>query len=306
LKETLFFKQAELLLQVLPYFKNEKIFALKGGTAINFFFRNLPRLSVDIDLTYLPINKREIALGDISTALETVAKKVTRPFPKFKIVRKILSETKTTIAILISREDVSVKVEPNFILRGTVFNPIELRICKKAEELFEQSMSVTTLPFADIYGSKLCAALDRQHPRDLFDVYLLLKNEGITEEVRKAFIVYLISHPRPIVELLDPNPQDFRDVYFNEFEGMTFDKVSLEALIETQNYLNQNIIKILTAKEKQFLLSFKSLAPDWNLLGLGNIQELPAVKWKLLNLQKMDKKKYQKALEKLKNLFEKN
>ena len=304
MKETLFFKQAGLLLQVLPYFKNEKIFALKGGTAINFFFRNLPRLSVDIDLTYLPINKREIALGDISTALETVAKKVTRQFPNFKIVRKILSETKTTIAILISREDVSVKVEPNFILRGTVFNPIELRICKKAEEFFELSMSVTTLSFGDIYGSKLCAALDRQHPRDLFDVHLLLKNEGITEEVRKAFIVYLISHPRPIVELLDPNPQDFSDVYFNEFEGMTFDKVPLEALIETQNYLNRNIIKILTAKEKQFLISFKSLAPDWNLLGLENIQELPAVKWKLLNLQKMDKKKHGQALEKLKDRLE--
>ena len=306
MKETLFFKQAELVVQVLPFFKSEKVFALKGGTAINLFVRDLPRLSVDVDLTYLPINERKIALIDISERLEKVSTQIIGQFTKIKIVRKILSETNTTIALNIKRENVSIKIEPNFILRGTVFKPIEQRICKKAEELFEKTMSISTLSFADLYGSKLCAALDRQHPRDLFDVHLLLKNEGITEQVRKAFIVYLISHPRPIVELLDPNPQDFHDVYFHEFEGMTFDKVPLDDLIATQNYLIQNIKNILTAEEKQFLISFKSLAPNWKLLGLENIQELPAVKWKLINLQKMDKKKYQKAFEKLKNLFEKN
>ena len=43
MKDTLFFRQAELLLQVLPYFRTEKELALKGGTAINFFIRDLPR-----------------------------------------------------------------------------------------------------------------------------------------------------------------------------------------------------------------------------------------------------------------------
>ena len=181
MKETLFFKQAELVLQVLPFFKPEKVFVLKGGTAINFFVRNLPRLSVDIDLTYLPIAERQIALIDISERLEKVSAQITKLFPKIKIVKKILSETKATIALIIKRENVSIKIEPNFILRGTVFKPIEQRICKKAEELFEKTMSISTLSFADLYGSKLCAALDRQHPRDLFDVHLLLKNEGITQ-----------------------------------------------------------------------------------------------------------------------------
>ncbi len=306
MKETLFFKQAVLVLKILPIVENEKVFALKGGTAINFFCRNLPRLSVDIDLAYLPINKREVALGEISSALENVAGTITSLFPAFKIKRKILSETKTTIALLIHHEGVSIKVEPNFILRGTVYKPIKQKLCKKAEQLFEQTMSISTLSFADLYGSKLCAALDRQHPRDLFDVHLLLKNEGITEEIRKAFIVYLISHPRPIVELLDPNPQDFREIYYQEFEGMTFDKVPLDELIETQNYINRNIKNILTAPEKQFLISFKSLTPAWDLLELENIEELPAVKWKLVNLQKMDRRKYQRAVEKLNDLFEQN
>jgi len=306
LRESLYFKQAELLLQVLPFFKSEEVFALKGGTAINFFVRNLPRLSVDIDLTYVPVNKREIALTDISKRLENIFSQIIKHFPRANITRKILSETKTVIALIIEHEGAIIKVEPNFIVRGTVFKPIEQRLCPKAESLFEKTMSVLTLSFPDLYGSKLCAALDRQHPRDLYDIHLLLKNEGITAEVRKAFIVYLISHPQPIAELLDPNPQDFRDIYLNEFEGMTFDKVPLDDLVETQNYINQNIRNILTAEEKQFLVSFKSLAPDWNLLGLENIQELPAVKWKLINLQKMDRKKYLKALEKLKNLLEKN
>jgi len=141
-----------------------------------------------------------------------------------------------------------------------------------------------TLSFADLFGSKICAALDRQHPRDLFDVYFLLKNEGITEEIRKSFIVYLISHPRPIAELLAPNPQNISKAYYQEFKGMTFERVSLEDLTKTQDYLITNITNLLTEDEKEFLVSFKSIKPNWDLLGLENIGQLPAVKWKLLNL----------------------
>ena len=61
MKDTIFFKQAELLLRILPLIDKEEVLALKGGTAINFFVRDLPRLSVDIDLTYLPVNERSFA-----------------------------------------------------------------------------------------------------------------------------------------------------------------------------------------------------------------------------------------------------
>ena len=299
MKETLFFKQAELMLQVLPFFKEEKVFALKGGTAINFFHRNLPRLSVDIDLTYLPINERENALVDISQKLEQVSKRIKKLLPDSEIVNKVLSGTHQTIGFLLKRGNVSVKIEPNLVVRGTVY-PVENRqLCQSAEEQFELTFSVQTLSFADLYGSKLCAALDRQHPRDFYDVNLLLKHEGITEKVRKSFLVYLISHPRPIVELLDPNPQDMSQAYHQEFKGMTFEQVALQELADTQNYLRENIKNILTKAEKRFLLSFKSLKPDWDLLGLHNIDQLPAVKWKLINLRRMSKTKHQIALEKL-------
>src|SRR5690606_36532122 len=61
--------QVELLIRCLPAVANAPDFALKGGTAINLFLRDMPRLSVDIDLTYLPITDRANALTDIRVQL---------------------------------------------------------------------------------------------------------------------------------------------------------------------------------------------------------------------------------------------
>lgn len=304
MRQTFFFQQAELVLQILPFFKPEKVFALKGGTAINFFFRNLPRLSIDIDLTYLPINKREIALTEISERLEKVSHRILQQFPKIEIVKKSLTESNKTIGLMVKRGNVSVKLEPNFVLRGTVFEPLEQRLCKKAEELFEKTMSLSTLSFADLYGGKICAALDRQHPRDLFDVFILLKNEGITEEIRKAFVVYLISHPRPIIELLNPKLKDFSGVFENEFKGMTTTQIKLDDLIEARLSLIHFVQHSLNEKERQFLLSVKQIQPEWDLLELEHVDKLPAVQWKLFNLKKMDKAKHLNAVEKLRSFLE--
>jgi|SRR5690606_23808280 len=68
-KNSIYYKQVQLLVQVLPLLDSEKCFALKGGTAINLFFRELPRLSVDIDLLYLPSEGREESLKNIRAAL---------------------------------------------------------------------------------------------------------------------------------------------------------------------------------------------------------------------------------------------
>ena len=57
--------QVRLLLSVLPDIAREPVFALKGGTAINLFYRDMPRLSVDIDLTYLPVADRQSSLEDM-------------------------------------------------------------------------------------------------------------------------------------------------------------------------------------------------------------------------------------------------
>ncbi len=81
MKDTVFFRQAELLLRILPLIHKEEVFDLKGGTAINFFVRDLPRLSVDIDLTYLPVNERDFALNDIRNALIRISEEIQRRIP---------------------------------------------------------------------------------------------------------------------------------------------------------------------------------------------------------------------------------
>jgi hypothetical protein len=159
------------------------------------------------------------------------------------------------------------------------------------------------MSFPDVYAGKLCAALDRQHPRDLFDVKWLLENEGLTEPLRKTFLVYLISANRPMAELLNPNRKDIRGIYRGELLNMTEISVTVEELEETREKLIQAIHYGLTLEEKQFLLSFKRRVPDWSLLGLEGIEHLPAVHWKLLNLSKMPPDKHQKAVNKLQSVM---
>ena len=72
----LYRRQVALLLRVLPFVAEEKNFALKGGTAINLFIRDMPRLSVDIDLTYLPVQERAASLAGIDTALRRISARV--------------------------------------------------------------------------------------------------------------------------------------------------------------------------------------------------------------------------------------
>jgi len=166
--------------------------------------------------------------------------------------------------------------------------------------MFELSVSARTLSVADLYGGKLCAALDRQHPRDLFDVKVLLENEGITDDIRKAFIVYLVSHDRPINELLDPTRKDIRQIYESDFVGMTVEEIEYADLIAAREALIETLKKELTDDEKAFLISLKEGRPRWNLMGLEGIEKLPAIQWKLMNIQKMNKMKHAESLEKLK------
>lgn len=181
-----------------------------------------------------------------------------------------------------------------------MFPIVNKKLCSKAEEIFELTTSVNTLSFEDLYGGKICAALDRQHPRDLFDIKLLMENEGITVGIVKAFVFYLISHPRPIVEVLNPGLQDISELYQNEFAGMTHDEVKLEDLISVRSNLITSVKSSLTDEQKNFILSFKNKKPDWNLSGIYGIENYPSVKWKSQNLGKMEEKKHAAAYEKLK------
>jgi hypothetical protein len=77
-------RQVALLVRILPLVAEEKCFALKGGTAINLFYRDMPRLSVDIDLTYIPLAPRPAALKEIDTAMKRIAVRITAAIPAAK------------------------------------------------------------------------------------------------------------------------------------------------------------------------------------------------------------------------------
>jgi len=295
--DPLYLRQAKLLLRCLPEIKKHACFALKGGTAINLFFRPMPRLSVDIDLTYLPLSNREAALTDMGRTLDAIRQDVLKHIAGARVqhTRSAASAGK----LVVSLDDVHIKIEPNQVLRGSVYPPETRDLCAEAQSLFELFVSVQTLSLADVYGGKICAALDRQHPRDLFDVRLLLANEGLTPQVRRAFVVYLASHDRPMHELLTPQFKDIAKTYADEFAGMAREEVPLEDLCETREQLVRQIRHDLDADEKRFLLSVKRGEPDWDALGIPHLRDLPALQWKLQNIRRMDDAKRHLALAKL-------
>jgi len=303
MNKDLFYKQAELLISILPQITKDTDFALHGGTAINFFVRDMPRLSVDIDLTYLRIGPREETLNAISKQLKTISTNILASMPAVQIEEKLETPNTFVTKLFVKRQNAIVKIEPNQIIRGSLFACEERDLCDRAEEIFEKFVTAKTLSFPELYGSKICAALDRQHPRDIFDIMLLLKNEGITDRVRKAFLVYLISHNRPMSELLSPNYKDMKPVFEKEFAGMASIEVKYEELVSVRKTLVEEINKKITDDERAFLVSFKEKNPQWGLLGVDGAQDMPAVKWKLVNLAKMESGKHKQAVHQLKKII---
>jgi predicted nucleotidyltransferase component of viral defense system len=296
-----YFKQVQLLVNVMPAVARQACFALKGGTAINLFYRDLPRLSVDIDLVYLPQQERPEALAGIDVGLKAIQLELSKR-PGYRVSNILLPKGAGDIRIVVETAEATIKIEVNPVLRETVF-PTQLR---KVSETVEQQFGfgeMAVLDFNEIYAGKLCAALDRQHPRDLFDVRQLLQNEGLNSALKDAFLVYLISHNRPIAEVLSPNLQDIADIYKREFVGMTTaEQVTLEELYLARESLIRQLHAALTTQDKEFLMSFKNRNPDWTLFAHPHVKTFPAVRWKMDNLDNLIKKdpdKHRAAVEKL-------
>lgn len=297
--KNIFYQQADLLISVLPYVFKESDFAIHGGTAINFFIRDMPRISVDIDLIYQKILARDGTLKNISEGLKAISDGIESDMQGVKVEQKIYGDHLTS-KLFVTRENALIKIEPSQVIRGNVFGTQERDISPRAEEVFEKFVTSKIMSLEDVYGSKICAALDRQHPRDLFDIKLLMQSEGITEKIKKAFLVYLISNNRPIAELLVPNILDIKPVFEKEFAGMVVNEVELDELLVTRERLIRIINENISDKEKEFLISFKKGEPKWDLLGVGGVSELPSIKWKLINIGKMSSSKLNEAVDKLK------
>lgn len=85
-RDNIYGQKVELLLRLLPVVMEEGVFAVHGGTAINLFLKNLPRYSVDIDLTYVPLADRQTSIDDINRHLQSISDKAKRAFKGMHII----------------------------------------------------------------------------------------------------------------------------------------------------------------------------------------------------------------------------
>lgn len=295
-------EEVMLLLNILPIVMEDRRLALKGGTAINLFYQNLPRLSVDIDLVYLPIEDRNTTFQNLFTILGKIKENLET---KFKLQVRFTSSPnpKKETKLLVSNGNVEVKIEPNFIIRGTILNTEDRNISEKAQKQFNHDLQIQCVSFADVYGGKICAAMDRQHPRDLFDLKIFLENHSVDEDIKNAFIFYLLSNNRPLHEILDPQEKNLEEIFNQEFIGMIVQKVSLEELLDAQQKIVDQLRQHFSEKDKLFLISFANNQTDWSLYSHPKIADYPSIQWKLLNQNRMDLKKRKEQLERLKQVL---
>jgi predicted nucleotidyltransferase component of viral defense system len=279
-------RQVALLIAVMPFVAAEDVFALKGGTAINLFVRDMPRLSVDIDLAYLPVAPRPESLAAIDAAMKRIAAAIRAGVRGTRVNEVINAREQIVTKLTVQTRDAQIKIEVTPVLRGCVFAPEVRSVSASVEDTYGFAQ-IQVVSFADLYAGKIVAALDRQHPRDLFDVRDLLANEGIGDDLRQAFIVYLISHDRPISEVLVPRRKDIAQEFAQGFDGMTAEPVALDELLAARETLIATIAGGMREAHKEFLLGFKRGAPEWSLLGIPDAPELPAVKWKQVNLDRL-------------------
>ncbi|WP_375398456.1 nucleotidyl transferase AbiEii/AbiGii toxin family protein [uncultured Sphingomonas sp.] len=191
--------QLELLVRAIPIVADEPAFALKGGTAINLFYRDMPRLSVDIDLTYLPLDQRAIALPAIDSAFDRMVARA-RETLRGVDAQRIAGGGDGDTRLMLRSGAAEIKIEVSPVTRGTVAAPRTMQVTDAVEEAFGFA-EMSVVAFEDLYAGKVCAALDRQHPRDLFDVQLLYENEGLTDDLFRTFLVYAACSKRPLHEL---------------------------------------------------------------------------------------------------------
>jgi predicted nucleotidyltransferase component of viral defense system len=272
-----------LLVEILPVLASEPHFALKGGTAINLFEHDLPRLSVDIDLAWLPMHEYAEDARLIAEALERLAH-ILRARPLQLQVQTSSGEGATVTRLVASRGRARVQIETTPVMRGTV-HPVRTMVVRpRVEEAFGFAQA-QMLAFGDLYAGKLAAALSRQHPRDLFDVGMMLEDERANADLWRTFLVYLTCSPKPAWEMLAPRiPANFEAIFEAHFKGMTSEPIDAAALIENHTHSLAWIAQRLDQPSRSFLESIENEKPDFNLIGLPHAAELPGVRRKLHNL----------------------
>ncbi len=291
---SLYRKQVELLIRIMPAVYRIRDFAVHGGTAINLFHTNLPRYSVDIDLTYIPIEDRERSLTHINEHLITLKQQIERIVPNIVITHK-----PQVWKLLCQHQGAIVKIEVNGTKRGIIGNVEDHALCPKAQAEFAMTCKARTVSFSQLYGGKITAALSRQHPRDIFDCKMMLRD---FEAVRDGFMLCLLGSDKPIIESLQPNLIDQSEALANQFAGMTDIPFSYADYLAAREELIAWVNASLTETDRCFLLSFEQGEPDWSLCASGDLSAYPSVQWKLQNIRSLratNPAKYEQGIAKM-------
>ena len=278
-------KQAELLIKTVPVIAREEDLALQGGSAINLFIMDMPRLSVDIDLTYLPLESREISLKKIKDNLERIKDNLLKIFSGIYITGP--DEFADEYKLICTQKETQVKIEVNTIIRGSLEMPVNKTLCQAAQNEFNLYAEIKTIPEGQLYGGKICAALDRQHPRDLFDIKHLFESKGIDAGIKRGFLFCLLSSKRPMHELIAPSFINQKSVLENTFAGMTREVFTYSDYENTRLDLIKRVHCLLDENDKSFLIGFKEGNPDWTIGSFHELAEFPSVQWKLQNIRKL-------------------
>lgn len=290
-------QKVELLLRLIPIVMEEGVFAVHGGTAINLFLKNLPRYSVDIDLTYIPLSDRNASLDDINLHLQSICNKAKKAFKGMHIVPNY-----STCKLLCEYRGKQVKVEVNQTKRGLVGgDAVTIPLSDKAQEEFGLYCEANIVPLTQLYGGKIAAALSRQHPRDLFDVRHM---DIPLADCREGLIFCLLGSDRPIHESFAPRLIDQREAMVNQFKGMTDIPFTYDKFEATRSKLIADVNQLMNEADKRFLISFELGNPQWEGYEFEYFKDYPSVKWKLLNLEKLAKQNPKKLEEEAKKLEE--
>ena len=292
-------QKVELLLRILPFVTDEECFAIHGGTAINLFVKDLYRLSVDIDVTYIPIEDRNTSLLRINEALERISDRVKRTFRDVRVITR-LDISKITC----ESWGCQVKIEVNQTKRGLVCgDAILYPLCEKAQEMFGMEVDARIVSLPQLYGGKISAALSRQHPRDLFDI----KQMDIPlTDVKEGLIFCLLGSDRPIHESFAPNLIDQHEAMERQFSGMSEIPFTYNDFEATREKLVNDVNSVMTEDDRRFLIGFEELSVDWENSPYSSFKEYPSVRWKMQNLQKLkasNPKKLNAEADKLRNIF---
>jgi predicted nucleotidyltransferase component of viral defense system len=278
-----------LLLTVAPEVFANDIFAMKGGTAINLFMQDMPRLSVDIDVVFQPRQvPRDEAVAAIDAELAAIGQRVASLGLR---ARRLRGADAGDTKLIVENDTSQVKIEVNTVFRGTVL-PIErMPLNARTGDLFGVEFDAPILARDELYAGKLVAALDRQHPRDIFDVWQLYESGGLTDGMVECFVVYLAGHNRPLHEVLFGNDKNIAAEYERAFVGMTDVPCSLDTLLSVRARLRLELPRRLTASHRQFLSGLVRAEPDWSLMQYPHAADLPALRWKLANLESFRKQR---------------